>query len=232
MFVYDAPTMPVACALVPSYKVALVRLKDSAVGNRPTVVVDRFERGHVIALDEAAYELGARRGMTLVQAAACAREAAVACDDPQRGRALWERALDALDAASPLVEDGGDGAALLDMRGIEGSGRAWLGSVRAAFAQDDELRALPLRVALAPNPFVARTAARVRDGTIVQPGEECGFVAPLPLRFLELERGTLERLALLGVRTLGELAALPHGPFVRRFGAEAAGWHARACGRD
>ena len=41
-----------------------------------------------------------------------------------------------------------------------------------------------------------------------------------------------ERLRLLGVTTLGELAALPHGPFVRRFGAAAAGWHDRARGID
>ena len=32
--------------------------------------------------------------------------------------------------------------------------------------------------------------------------------------------------------TLGELAALPHGPFVRRFGAEAARWHDLARGVD
>ncbi len=168
--------------------------------------------------------------MTLVAAAACAREASIVVDDPPRERALWERALDALDAASPLVEDAGDGTALLEMRGIAGSARAWLTSVRAALTHDDELRALPLRVALASNPFAARTAARVRDGAIVQVGHERDFVAPLPLRFLELERGTLERLELLGVRTLGELAALPHGPFVRRFGPRAARWHAEACG--
>jgi protein ImuB len=34
------------------------------------------------------------------------------------------------------------------------------------------------------------------------------------------------------VTTLGELAALPHGPFVRRFGVDAATWHERARGID
>jgi protein ImuB len=34
------------------------------------------------------------------------------------------------------------------------------------------------------------------------------------------------------VRVLGDLAALPHGPFVRRFGSEAARWHELAGGRD
>lgn len=150
----------------------------------------------------------------------------------QDRRQLWERALDALDAASPLVEDAGDGTALLEMRGIAGDERVWLRSVREAFAHDDALCELPLRVALGPNPFVARVAALVRDGTIVREGEERRFVAPLPLQFLALDRDTLERLELLGIRTLGELAALPHGPFVRRFGPAAAHWHTRACGHD
>ena len=224
--------MPIVCALVPAYAVAVARLADPSLRDRPTLVVDRLERGHVVALDESAYALGARAGMTLVQAAACAREAAVAVDDPARNRALWERALDALDAASPLVEDAGDGAAFLEMRGIAGDARHWLRSVRDAFASDAALAALPLHVALGPNAFVARAAARVRDGTVVRTGDERAFVAPLPLRILDVDSDTLERLELLGVRTLGELAALPHGPFVRRFGPAAARWHARACGRD
>ncbi|MBC5810429.1 MAG: hypothetical protein GIW95_06215, partial [Candidatus Eremiobacteraeota bacterium] len=84
----------------------------------------------------------------------------------------------------------------------------------------------------AANTFVARAAACGADGTIVAPGDERAFVAPLPLHALGLAREIVERLRLLGVRTLGELAALPHGPFVRRFGPHAARWHARACGRD
>jgi len=224
--------VPVVCALVPAYRVAVARLAAPALRDRPLIVADRLERGHAIALDEAAYELGARTGMTLVQAAAAAREAAIACDDPARCRALWERALDALDAASPLVEDAGDGVAFLEMRGISGDEERWLASVRDAFAGDVDLATLPLHVAIAPNKFTARTAARVRDGTIVRTGDERTFLAPLPLRFLDLETATIERLHLFGVTNLRTLAALPHGPFVRRFGPDAARWHALAGGAD
>ena len=224
--------MPIVCALVPAYKVAVARSCDPSLRDRPLIVADRAERGHALALDEAAYALGARAGMTLVQAGAAAREAAIAYDDPVRCRALWERALDALDAASPLVEDAGDGAAFLEMRGIAGDEGRWLASVRDAFAGDPELGGLPLHVALAPNKFTARAAARVRDGTIVRDGDERAFLAPLPLRFLDLDRATIERLRLFGVDTLRTLAALPHGPFVRRFGPEAARWHALAGGVD
>jgi protein ImuB len=224
--------MPIVCALVPDYAVAVARLDRAELRDRPLIVADRLERGHAIALDPAAFALGARAGMTLVQAAACAREAAIAVDDPVRNRALWERALDALDAASPLVEDAGDGTAYLEMRGIAGVERDWLASVHDAFASDPELARLPLHAAIAPNKFVARTAASVRDGNVVHAGDERAFVAPLPLRALGLERAVLERLELFGVTNLRTLAALPHGPFVRRFGPEAARWHALAGGVD
>ncbi|HMD02499.1 MAG TPA: DNA polymerase Y family protein, partial [Candidatus Baltobacteraceae bacterium] len=224
--------MPVVCALVPAYKVAVARANATQLRERPVIVVDRLERGHALEIDAAAYALGARRGMTLVQASACAREAAVAVDDPARNAELWERSLEALDAASPLVEDAAEGTAFLEMRGIPGTPERWLAAVRAALSADEAVRGLPFRLALAPNPFVARAAARVADGTIVRRGEERTFVAPLPLRALDIEETFVERLQLLGIRTLGALAALPHGPFVRRFGPAAARWHAHACGRD
>jgi nucleotidyltransferase/DNA polymerase involved in DNA repair len=223
--------VPIACAFVPAYRIAVARLADPSLRGRPLIVADRLERGHALEVDEAAYELGARAGMTLVQAAACAREAAVAAHDPARCRALWERALDALDAASPLIEDAGDGVAFLEMRGIAPES-GWLARIRDAFALDPELAALPLRVALGPGKFVALAAARVRDGSIVRADEAGAFLGPLPLRFLDLDRPTLERLELFGIENLGALAALPHGPFVRRFGSEAARWHARASGTD
>jgi nucleotidyltransferase/DNA polymerase involved in DNA repair len=224
--------MPILCAFVPAYKVAVARLGDERLRERPLIVADRLERGHALELDAEAYALGARPGMTLVQAAACAREAAIVVDEPARNRVLWERALDALDAASPLVEDAAEGTAFLDMRGIAGSERRRLESVRDAFASDPDLARLPLHVALAPNKFVARTAALVRDGHVVHAGDERAFVAPLPLEVLGLDRATLERLELFGVANLRTLAALPHGPFVRRFGPQAARWHALAGGVD
>jgi protein ImuB len=224
--------VPVVCALVPSFKVEAARLADPALRERPLIVVDRLERGHALDLDAAAFELGARAGMTLVQAAACAREAAIAVDDPARNRAVWDGALEALDAATPLVEDAAEGIAFLEMRGIEGTPHDWLATVRATLRHDPACGALPFRVALASNKFVARAAAGVRDGCVVHAGDERAFVAPLPLRVLEMDAATVERLHLLGVKRLGALAALPHGPFVRRFGAAAAGWHAHACGSD
>ncbi len=241
--------MPIVCALVPAYRAAVARARRPELRGQPLIVVDRLERGHVTGLDPEAFALGARLGMTLVQAASCAREAAVTVDDTVANAALWERFLDALDAASPLVEDAAPGTAFLEMRGIAGSPARLLAGVRAALAElracacpDAEGRSctpactLPLAVAFGPSPFVARAAARAAslsgEPDVVITGDPRAFLAPLSLAELDLDRATIERLELFGVRTLGELAALPHGPFVRRFGAEAARWHARACGVD
>src|ERR1700688_1103873 len=222
--------MPIVCAFVPSYKVEIARLGHPEFRERPLIVADRLERGHAVDVDGEAFALGARLGMTLVQASACAREAVVAVDDPARDAAVWTTVLDALDLASPLVEDAGHGLAFLEMRGIDGGAERWVASVREALAACDQ--PLPFRLALATNKFVARAAARVADGTIVRRREEAAFVGPSPLYALDLDNDVIERLHLFGVKTLGELAALPHGPFVRRFGSEAAEWHAHARGVD
>lgn len=218
--------MPIVCALVPHYKVEIARLARPELREQPVLVADRLERGHVVDADARARGLGARIGMTLLQASAAAREAVLLLDDPPRNRAIWEAILDALDAASPLVEDAGEGTAFLDMRGIEGDPERRRTTVRDALDS-----ALPFRIAEAPNKFTARAAA-LAGRAAVREGEERAFVAPFPLALLAFDPATLQRLRLLGIRTLGELAALPHGPFVRRFGAAAAYLHACAHGID
>ena len=212
--------MPIVCALVPSYKVEVARLERPGLRDAPVLVVDKLDRGRVLAVDAAAHALGARVGATLLQAAACAREAVAVVDDPARNRALWERALDALDAASPLVEDAGEGVAYLEMRGIP-QPQCWLDAVRDALAPAPDGPGLPFSLALAANKFVARAAAlSTRRPCTVRAGDERAFLAPLPLRVLAIQEAAIDRLHLLGVRTLGDLAALPHGPFVRRFGPQ------------
>ena len=236
--------MPVVCVWMPAFRLAVVLRQappgtEEAVGlDAPLILADRIERGRVVDCTLTAAALGVRRGMTLVQAQAVATEARTAFDDPAADARTWAEVLEALDAASPVVEDGGLGRAFVEMHGIAGDPAAWLGAVRGALAGFD----LPARVGFGPNRFVAHAAAYCGDGTI-HAGDPAAFLAPLPLDLLclpelvgpaskVLDDGTRERLRLLGVNTLGDLAALPHGPFVRRFGVEAARWHDLARGID
>jgi protein ImuB len=142
--------------------------------------------------------------------------------------ALWEELLDALDAVSPLVDDVRPGLAFLEMRGIAGDPTAWIERARAALCPFG----MAFRLGVGVNKICARAAAHRADGAICPLGGERTFLAPLATSVLELEPEVLERLRLLGIERLEDLARLPHGPFVRRFGPEASWWHAWARGED
>ncbi|MDB5042250.1 MAG: hypothetical protein JWN27_2976 [Candidatus Eremiobacteraeota bacterium] len=220
--------MPVVCVWIPAFRLAVARLNKPEVDlDAPLILADKIERGRVVDCTLTAAALGVRPGMTLVQAQAVANEARTVFDDPLADARVWAEVLEALDAASPLVEDDGLGRAFLEMQGIAGDAAGWVRAVHGALRDTD----LGARVGCGANRFVAGAAAWRGDGVVCE-GDPAAFVAPLPLEVLEIDHGVRERLRLLGVTTLGELAALPHGPFVRRFGTEAAMWHDRARGID
>jgi nucleotidyltransferase/DNA polymerase involved in DNA repair len=92
-----------------------------------------------------------------------------------------------------------------------------------------------LRVGIAGGKFAAEQAARATrpgGGCVVEPGGDRAFLAPLPLSALPSDAETERRLRLLGVRTLGALAALPRLAVVRQFGPHAGPLHDLACGLD
>lgn len=142
--------------------------------------------------------------------------------------AAWEEFLDALDAVSPLIDDVRPGLAFLDMRGIAGTAPQWMAQTRAIAAPF----CFALCVGAGENKIAARAAAQLGDGTVCDAGGARTLLAPFELSLLEIDPKITERLRLLGIERLGELARLPHGPFVRRFGPDAARWHELAQGVD
>lgn len=215
------------CAHVAAFRLAVAR---RGIGNPEDVflLADKADRGRVLEVDDRAHALGARRGQTVLQASVAAGGARVLVHDASYAQSVWEDMLDELDALSPLVDDAAEGTAYVEMRGCDGTPSDWIARAHAVLERFD----LPVRVAVAPNKFAARAATYVRDGCICAPDEAAQLLAPLPLEVLDVEPAIVERLHLLGVATLGELARLPHGPFVRRFGARAARWHECARGID
>jgi protein ImuB len=217
-----------ACMRIPDYALAVALGGRQMTGEVPLLLADRYDRGHVIALDERAREEGARIGQTVAQAVAAAPSARVVVYDRVRARNLWHEILDALDVVTPLIDDAREGVAFLDMQGIEGDLTRWSAQVRSVV----ERFALDVTCGAGSNKFCAYAATWIADSTTIEAGEEAYRVAPLPLVLLELDPSAAQRLHLLGVGTLGELARLPHGPFVRRFGREAARWHDWSRGID
>ena len=215
------------CVHVPAFRLSVARRDDvrRLPHDRPAILVsfDKLRmtsrQARVVECDTAAHALGARPGQTVLQsAAATGGSAAVFVHDAARTRVVWHDMLDALDAVTPLVDDSGEGTAYLEMRGIDGGTEQWIERTHRALAGFE----LPVRVAAGSNKFMSRACTYAPDGNI----------GALPLEVLELDPRAIERLHLLGVQRLEELAKLPHGPFVRRFGKAAADWHDRARGID
>jgi DNA polymerase IV len=90
-------------------------------------------------------------------------------------------------------------------------------------------------VGIAPHKFTAQIAAslaRPHHIRPIDPEAEQAFLAACPLRFLPLDKETGRRLHLLGLRTLGDLAALPPTAVQTQFGREVARWQRWARGQD
>jgi protein ImuB len=135
---------------------------------------------------------------------------------PAAGIALAEAARE----LTPRVEVVAEGTVLLDLRGM---GRRWPSphELAAAAALAARQRGLDAQVALAWSRTAALLLARARPGlTVVPAGGEAAAVAPLPLDALDLTPERRDLFRRWGLRTLGDLAALPADGLAARLGTE------------
>ena len=168
------------------------------------VVVGEWEE-HVIAASEEAMPFGVQPGMPLRQAEHLCPHATFIAPDPDAAARLRELISSALYDLAPVVEVHVEGIAWLDVSGVVKPGE----SIREARLRLRTAIGREPRLGLAPGPFAARVAAaRARPGRLVQVEDARAFLAPLAARELPLDDEQLERLDLLGLRTLGAVAAI------------------------
>ncbi|MCX6954352.1 MAG: hypothetical protein NTV51_19545, partial [Verrucomicrobia bacterium] len=127
---------------------------------------------------------------------------------------------------SPSVEDTAPGVCTVDLRGA--ARETLLPSSRSAFAQLGQL-GLPATIGLARTPLLALYAARAAAEVLLVE-DEARFLAPLPLASADPPPALATVLAHWGIRTLGDLTALPRDEIVRRFGAAGLALWQRAAG--
>ena len=86
------------------------------------------------------------------------------------------------------------------------------------------LRAQNIRAdaCVADAPGAAWGIVRYGSQVVVPPGRSIEAVEGLPLPALRLPQATVEALHRLGIERVGQLAAMPRAPIVRRFGKEVA----------
>lgn len=204
------------------------------LGGRP------WDAGHVLDHSPAAGLLGVRRGQPLGTAHSLAPEARFLPLESAALSAPLEAALEALGSLAPALEADVDPTAASFGRvlvGIEGLARLW-GDEPALLQRALALVATWLpgspRAGIGNTRFGAAMAARVGAGAIPVGGwrEEAAFLAPLPLDLLPVSIETRERLRVLGLRSMGELAALDRSAVIARFGVQGAEVHDLVRGLD
>ena len=143
---------------------------------------------------------------------------------------------------SPRIEICSPTEIVLDLSGLTrlfGEARTIAEELRRTAAD----RGLRVRVAIAGTRTAARLLVRYRAGlTIVEPGNEAAAVAPLPIALLgDLDRipdpesripDQLATFRRWGLRTLGDLAALPSDDLAARLGRQDTDWQCLARGED
>jgi protein ImuB len=233
----------VVYALIPRFELA------TAIGSRkelirdPVALAPEPDREQVVGeVSGAAEAVGVHAGMRLGEALARCPALRLVPADPDGAAVAWESVLAALEAIGAAVEAVRPGEAAFEAAGLL---RLYGGNLEGVLARARRAVAMPARYGVAASRFSAFAAAtRARPGRaakIVARGAERGFLAPLPVALLRARPEVIQRdraedlctvLERLGVRTLGELAALDAASVTDRLGRRGALARALALGRD
>jgi DNA polymerase-4 len=203
---------------------------------KPVIVGGVGPRGVVSAASYEARPCGVRSAMPMATARRLCPNGIflpVRMDHYARvGRQIREILLSFTPRVEPLSLD----EAFLDVRGCEGLHGPAPEIARQVKERIRAETALTASVGVAPNKFLAKLASDLRkpDGLVVVPAEEVtSFLAPLPVgRIWGVGAKAEKRLHALGVRTIGQLAALPERLLVAHFGKMGGHVWQLAHGRD
>jgi protein ImuB len=217
----------VVCALYPRFELLAALGDRRALISEPAALAPEAGREQVVGEVSAPAEAyGIVRGMRLGEAMSRCPALRLIPPDPEGVRLLWNTVLDRLEAIGAAVESDEAGAAFFESTGIEGLHGGDLAGVLAAARRNlgagARFGAAPCRFAAHAAAMQARSRRRGTGGAVVV--EEAAlesFLAPLPVSTLRTrpELQTLPELfEQLGLRTLGELAALPARAVSERFG--------------
>jgi len=212
-----------------------LRGKPFAVGGRPE------GRGVVASASYAARAFGVRSAMPMAHAVRLCPELIVVRPNFPAYRVASQQVMERLHALTELVEQISIDEAFLDVSVLGEPGEQVAQRLQGTIRTELDLSC---SIGVATNKLVAKIATDVGKGMarsgaipsaicVVPPGEEAAFLAPLPASALwGVGPKTAEKLAGMGMLTIGDIAAWPPEDLARRFGQHGEDLARRASGVD
>lgn len=226
--------MKIAHILVPYFPCQVERLHDPSLVDKALVIGGQpWEKGTVYSCSPEASGDGVHPDMPLRQAEQLCPQAIFLPINEKRYQEVHRQLLKALAPFSPIVETVELGQVCLEASGLTrlyGPNDKLARSIRDVIKRETHLLS---RVGIASNRFVAEVAAQLATYSkpqVVPKGEEQAFLAPLPIHFLPASEQTKHFLAILGIKTIGQVAQMPKDALAKQFGAEGVFIHDLALG--
>jgi protein ImuB len=210
----------------PDWPVVAAEIVDGVPASGAVVVL---HGNRVLACSEAARADGVRRGLRRREAQSRCPHLVIVEHDPGRDARAFEPVVAAVEEVAVGVEVIRAGACAVAARGPV---RYFGGEEAAAeriVEQVAQACAVESQVGVADGVFAAGLAARA--GQIVAAGQSRAFLAGVPVEALDRPE-LADLLRRLGVKTLGDFAALPASDVLSRFGFDGSLAHRLAAGLD
>ncbi len=215
-----------------AFFVSVELLRRPQLRGRPVVVGGTGDRGVVAAASYEARRYGVHSAMPTARARRLCPAAVFLPGDHAHYAAVSRQVIDIFRSYSPLVEPISLDEAFLDVTGsrrVHGEGLSIARTIRQRVSAE---QGLECSVGIGASKLVAKLASEAAKpkatvkgidpgaGIVeVQPGTELQFLHPMPVEALwGVGPSTLQRLGRLGVKTVGDLAALPVGTLRAAFG--------------
>lgn len=216
--------MAIVCLRVPHLALRIALLDQPELDGLP-LLLSNPTHGRAVVLDanNEATHYGIRLGMTLREASALAPDAVVIEPNPALENRVGAEILTNLDTLSPLVEvdENEQGVWYIDLVGLD---RHFPSPTEAT---RNILRCVPgilrPRAGVAESTFTANIASRVAksaDVYTVAVDREKEFLRRAPVTWLPIAPDITRQMYKIGLRTLGDIQAVPPARLAARFGLE------------
>jgi DNA polymerase-4 len=194
-----------------------------------TALRDYVGRGVVTTATYAAREYGVHSAMALMKAAQLCPQAVLLPVDFVQYRQYSRQFKDVIAQFAPQIEDRGIDEVYIDFSDVDGGqdqgGRALALKIQAAIYQHT---GLTCSIGVAPNKLIAKMASEFNKPNgicVIYESDLAEKIWPLPCRKIHgIGPRMNERLAQLGIRTVGDLARRERAWLAQTFGPNQGGW--------